>query len=280
MIEYKVGQKFKVTNDNSMYIVKLGEIVEVILVDPSDQSLPVMVSNGKRSEWAYPGALSPLSNLSFADLVGGIADGSIAHGTKFEQIGGAHYKLEVLNGSLVCALSKGTILTTRETLEAEYVLVEAKKAEPKFKYVMDKEVYLIISKQRTEFKPDVEDYTLIVNPFNLGEFGISRFVGSWKSEFTNKEFDSLKLPYKLVKLLDKVEVKQMELKYEVGDMVILTEKSDYNHTKWDTLVITEVDEDDPEYPYYCWSPANLSEDWVSEEHLMSINPSESLQSLN
>lgn len=207
MIEYKVGQKFKVTNDNSMYIVKLGEIVEVILVDPSGQSLPVMVSNGKRSEWAYPGALSPLTNLSFADLVGGITDGSIAHGTKFEQIGGAHYELEVLNGSLVCALSKGTILTSKETLEAEYVLVEAKKAEPKFKYVMDKEVYLIISKQRTEFKPDVEDYTLIVNPFNLGEFGISRFVGSWKSEFTNKEFDSLKLPYKLVKLLDKVEVK-------------------------------------------------------------------------
>lgn len=87
------------------------------------------------------------------------------------------------------------------------MLVEAKKAEPKFKYVMDKEVYLIISKRRTEFKPDVEDYTLIVNPFNLGEFEVSRFVGSWKSEFTNKEFDSLKLPYKLVKLLDKVEVK-------------------------------------------------------------------------
>lgn len=207
MIGYKVGQKFKVTNDNSMYIVKLGEIVEVILVDPSDPALPVKVSSGNGSEWAYPETLSPLTNLSFTDLVGGIADGSIAHGTKFEQIGGAHYELEVLNGSLVCALSKGTILTSKETLEAEYVLVEAKKAEPKFKYVMDKEVYLIISKRRTEFKPDVEDYTLIVNPFNLGEFGISRFVGSWKSEFTNKEFDSLKLPYKLVKLLDKVEVK-------------------------------------------------------------------------
>lgn len=207
MIEYKVGQKFKVTNDNSMYIVKLGETVEVVEVDPSDPALPVKVSSGNGIEWAYPETLSPLTNLSFADLVGGIADGSIAHGTKFEQIGGAHYELEVLNGSLVCALSKGTILTTRETLEAEYVLVEAKKAEPKFKYVMDKEVYLIISKRRTEFKPDVEDYTLIVNPFNLGEFGISRFVGSWKSEFTNKEFDSLKLPYKLVKLLDKVEVK-------------------------------------------------------------------------
>lgn len=72
----------------------------------------------------------------------------------------------------------------------------------------------------------------------------------------------------------------MELKYEVGDMVILTEKSDYNHTKGDTLEIIKVDGDDPKYPYYCQSPANLSEDWVSEEHLMSINPSESLQSLN
>lgn len=72
----------------------------------------------------------------------------------------------------------------------------------------------------------------------------------------------------------------MELKYEVGDMVILTEKSDYNHTKWDTLEIIKVDEYDPKYPYYCQSPANQSEDWVSEDHLTSINPSEALQSLN
>lgn len=207
MVEYKVGQKFKVTNDKNMYKIKLGEIVDVVTVDYYDTQLPVLVSNGRVEEWAYPEALSPLSNLSFADLVGGISNGSIKHGEKFDQIGGAHFELEVLNGNLVCSVGKRTILTTRETLEAEYVLVEAKKAEPKFKYVMDKEVYLIISKLRTEFKPDVEDYTLIVNPFNLGEFDISRFVGSWKSEFTNKEFDSLKLPYKLVKLLDKVEVK-------------------------------------------------------------------------
>lgn len=72
----------------------------------------------------------------------------------------------------------------------------------------------------------------------------------------------------------------MELKYKIGDKVVLTEKSDYDHIKGDTLVITSVDEGDPKYPYYCQSPANLSEDWVSEEHLMSINPSESLQSLN
>ncbi|QXP45344.1 hypothetical protein PQD69_gp058 [Carnobacterium phage cd4] len=71
-----------------------------------------------------------------------------------------------------------------------------------------------------------------------------------------------------------------KLKFEVGDMVILTEKSDYNHTKGDTLEIIEVDVDDPEYPYYCQSPANQSEDWVSEDHLLSINTSEALQNLN
>lgn len=207
MIGYKVGQKFKVTNDNSMYVVKLGETVEVVEVDPSDPALPVKVSSGNGSEWAYPETLSPLTNLSFADLVGGIADGSIAHGTKFEQIGGAHYELEVLNGSLVCALSKGTILTSKETLEAEYVLVEAKKVEPKFKYVMDKELFKIIANEDEPSERDMADPTLNVNPFNLGEFEVSMYVGDWKTEFTNEEFDSLKFPYKLVKLLDKVEVK-------------------------------------------------------------------------
>lgn len=207
MVEYKVGQKFKVTNTEQMFMLEIGETVKVIEVDTADSLLPLLVSNGRRDEWVGSKNLSPLTNLSFADLVGGISNGSIKHGEKFEQIGGAHFELEVLNGNLVCSVGKRTILTTRETLEAEYVLVEDEKVEPKFKYIMDKEVYLIISKRRTEFKPDVDDYTLIVNPFNLGEFEFSRFVGSWKSEFTNKEFASLKLPYKLVKLLDKVEVK-------------------------------------------------------------------------
>lgn len=209
-LDFKVGKKFKVTNNKSMYMIKLGElgeIVEAVLVDTSDPALHVKVSNGNISEWAYPEALSPLSNLSFADLVGGISNGSIKHGEKFEQIGGAHFELEVLNGNLVCSVGKRTILTTRETLEAEYVLVEAKKAEPKFKYVMDKELFKIIANEDEPSERDMADPTLNVNPFNLGEFEVSMYVGDWKTEFTNEEFDSLKLPYKLVKLLDKVEVK-------------------------------------------------------------------------
>lgn len=72
----------------------------------------------------------------------------------------------------------------------------------------------------------------------------------------------------------------MELKYKIGDKVVLTEKSDYDHIKGDTLVITRVDEDDPEYTYYCWSPDILSKDWVNEKHLKFAEPLEALRSLN
>lgn len=208
--DFKVGKKFKVTNNKSMYMIKLGElgeIVEAVLVDTSDPALHVKVSNGNISEWAYPETLSPLSNLSFADLVGGISNGSIKHGEKFEQIGGAHYELEVLNGSLVCSLSKGTILTSKETLEAEYVLVEDEKVEPKFTYIMDKDLFDIVSNEELFEVPDSAEPILNVNPYNLKDFEVSRYVGNWKTEFTNEEFASLELPYKFVKLLDKVEVK-------------------------------------------------------------------------